>query len=290
MATFNYSIIIPHYNIPDRLIKLLESIPQRDDLEVIVVDDKSDSRLEEFDSCKKEFETERCIFVANTSKFKGAGMCRNIGIELARGKWLLFADSDDMFTDNFYEVINENRDSQDDIIFFMPTSVNSDTGRLSNRHEEFCVLLNKYLVDASFDNELLLRYHIVSPWSKMIRRTMVMENNIRFNNSRVANDMMFCRKIGLFAGKISVKNDVIYVVTEREGSLTKLISKDNYEIRLNEFILCANYVRNHVDADTWKRIDMNGGIFIHMCLNNKLGIMELIKTLICLTKNKISIR
>lgn len=43
-----YSIIIPHYNIPDLLQRLLDSIPQREDIEIIVVDDNSSSDVVDF--------------------------------------------------------------------------------------------------------------------------------------------------------------------------------------------------------------------------------------------------
>ena len=39
----NYSIIIPHKNSPELLNRCLASIPQRNDIEIIVVDDNSDS-------------------------------------------------------------------------------------------------------------------------------------------------------------------------------------------------------------------------------------------------------
>lgn len=42
------------------------------------------------------------VEIYHNSKKKGAGTCRNIGLERARGKWLLFADSDDLFLDNFF--------------------------------------------------------------------------------------------------------------------------------------------------------------------------------------------
>jgi len=38
-----YSIIIPHKNIPELLIRCIESIPSKNDIEIIVVDDNSDS-------------------------------------------------------------------------------------------------------------------------------------------------------------------------------------------------------------------------------------------------------
>jgi len=37
----NYTVIIPHYNIPELLRRCLKSIPCRDDVQVIVVDDCS---------------------------------------------------------------------------------------------------------------------------------------------------------------------------------------------------------------------------------------------------------
>ena len=43
--TINFSIIIPTKNIPDLLLRCLESIPQRSDIEIIVVDDNSDREI-----------------------------------------------------------------------------------------------------------------------------------------------------------------------------------------------------------------------------------------------------
>ena len=40
---FNYSFIIPHKNCPDLLQRCVDSIPERDDVQVIVVDDNSDN-------------------------------------------------------------------------------------------------------------------------------------------------------------------------------------------------------------------------------------------------------
>ena len=45
----NYSIIIPHKNTPDLLRKCLDSIPHRDDVQIIVVDDNSDEDKVDFE-------------------------------------------------------------------------------------------------------------------------------------------------------------------------------------------------------------------------------------------------
>ena len=46
---YAFTIIIPHKNVPDLLQRCLDSIPKRDDLHIIVVDDNSDSKIVDFD-------------------------------------------------------------------------------------------------------------------------------------------------------------------------------------------------------------------------------------------------
>ena len=96
----NFSFIIPHKNVPELLKKLLDSIPVRDDTEVIVVDDHSDPSIVDFVNFPglKRRNT-KCIFLDES---RGAGYARNVGIDNASGKWLLFADSDDSYTEEHH--------------------------------------------------------------------------------------------------------------------------------------------------------------------------------------------
>ena len=90
------SIIIPHYNRPHYLRTLLLSIPHLEEIQVIVVDDKSTEYQQEYECLKKEF-SDRNIEFYDNDEVKSAGTCRNIGLRHAAGDWLLFADSDDYF-------------------------------------------------------------------------------------------------------------------------------------------------------------------------------------------------
>ena len=76
----NYSIIIPHRNSPLLLERCLKSIPQRPDLEVIVVDDNSD--IAEKPSTDRN--DVRFIFL-DAVQSKGAGKARNAGIKESQG-------------------------------------------------------------------------------------------------------------------------------------------------------------------------------------------------------------
>ena len=92
----NYSIIIPHKNIPDLLKRCLDSIPRRNDVQIIVVDDNSDPEKVDFSNFPGV--GEKCVEVYFTKEGKGAGFARNVGLKYAIGKWVLFADADDPVT------------------------------------------------------------------------------------------------------------------------------------------------------------------------------------------------
>lgn len=80
----HYSIIIPHKDIPKLLQRCLDSIPQRDDLEIIIVDDNSDPDIVDFDKFPGKDRLNTIIVFDKTGK--GAGRARNVGIKNAKGK------------------------------------------------------------------------------------------------------------------------------------------------------------------------------------------------------------
>ena len=111
----NYSIIIPHRNIPNLLQRLLCTIPQRNDMEVIIVDDNSDAEHVDFEHFPGiERADTKVIF---DKKGGGGGYARNVGLTQATGKWVIFADSDDYFNYCLNDVLNDSLDSDSDIIY-----------------------------------------------------------------------------------------------------------------------------------------------------------------------------
>ena len=75
----SFSIIIPHRNCPSLLQRCLDSIPVREDVQVIVVDDNSDLTIVDFNRFPG-FDRED-VTIVYTKEGKGAGHARNIGLE-----------------------------------------------------------------------------------------------------------------------------------------------------------------------------------------------------------------
>jgi glycosyltransferase involved in cell wall biosynthesis len=229
MEDINYSIIIPHKNTPDLLWRCLSSIPKRKDIEIIIVDDSSDPKIVNFDNFPGSNRDDAHIYF--TKENKGAGFARNVGIKNANGQWLLFADADDFFLEGFLSVLDNYKESDADIVFFKSLSVYSDNLKPADRHFEIDSLIENYLSNKK-NSENKLRYMFYYPYSKMIRRELILRYNILFDEIKVSNDVWFAVQIGYYAKKILAERRPIYCITVRNHSLSKTTGEDIFDIRV----------------------------------------------------------
>ena len=231
------SIIIPYYNAMLYLPKLLNSIPAIPEIEVIVVDDHSTEDGEAFISFQANCINRNIRFLENPIGKKGAGAARNRALEVARGKYLLFADADDWFMPNMWETVRKYIEKDVDGIYFPPISNNSN-GEQDDRHVHYAELVKNYIQDPSYKNELRLRYLYWAPWSKLIKRDIVVENDIKFDEVRHANDIMFSTKVGYLMKNIAVSDKTIYCILNHEGSLT---TNKNKRVKMLRQKVYVNY-------------------------------------------------
>lgn len=254
-----FSVIIPHYNSVAQLNRLIESIPIDDTVQLIVVDDKSTETTTE---TEQTVISRGGLFLHNTTPVKSAGTCRNLGLEQAVGKWLVFADADDYFVNGAFDILKKYSDAKEDIIYFSPTSRYSDSGETAQRHIPFAKLVQNYTMAPSGDNEMLLRYKFMVPWSKMIRNQPVKENHITFDEVPASNDVMFSMKTAYHAKTIAASSEEIYCVTCASGTLTTKRSEANYRARLAVFIDRYHYLKTHLDMKKYGFVLPSGILFI----------------------------
>lgn len=112
------SVIIPVFNQQKLVIKCLESIPKRDDIEIIVVNDGSTDKTIGYLKNYKRFGYKDLIIV-DYDENKGVSYARNQGIEQAKGQYLVFIDSDDyVYTKVFENIVDNYLDGENELVFY----------------------------------------------------------------------------------------------------------------------------------------------------------------------------
>ena len=237
-----FSFIIPHKNTPELLIRCVNSILQRDDIEIIIVDDNSSPDIVDFN--KFPCVTNPKVKVIFNKEAKGAGHARNIALPLAIGKWIIFADSDDFFNPCFEDLLNDYINSTDDIIYFNANSVDSNTLKPSNRVDHLHQFFEIYRKD-NREGEQYFKYMFTEPWCKIIKNSLIAHNNISFEETLVCNDVRFSYSIGHRSNKIIVDYREGYCVTASTSSLSQKSSKEAMLIRFTVVAEWANFLREN---------------------------------------------
>lgn len=238
-----YSIIIPHKNTPDLLQYCLDSIPTRDDVQVIVVDDDSDAEIVDFDHFPQwKGKNYECYF---TKKSGGTGFAENVGIGYAKGKWLLFVGSDDYLLLSANQIFDEEKDTEADMVFFRPKAVMlEDRASFSKRADQYNAIIDRYLVSG---DEMELRCRYFSICGRLISRELILDKNIRFDEIKYSNDNLFAVKIGVNAGIIDVRDKQLYCITESGNTLTSnfMNKPGELQIRSDAFFRAQIVLHDH---------------------------------------------
>lgn len=110
------SVIIPVYNQEELVIRAIKSVPCRNDVEIIVIDDYStDNTLLELRDFQKR--TDYNLVVLANDKNQGVGYTVNRGLDVATGEYVVFLGSDDYFV-NLDKCIDFIFDDKVDLIYF----------------------------------------------------------------------------------------------------------------------------------------------------------------------------
>jgi glycosyltransferase involved in cell wall biosynthesis len=216
-SLINYTFIIPHHNIPHLLQRCLSSIPKRNDVQIIVIDDNSNPLYVDF----KIFQDLRNggVEVYFVQENKGAGYARNIGIKHAKGKWLLFADADDFYNTNFIEILDNYVQMDFDILFFSVNSVDSNTLLPARRVPDIDKYYNIYRKE-DLKTADYVKYQIRAPWNKMFLNSFIKQYDIVFDEIIKGNDITFSFCACYLCRSFMVDISKLYCVTYRSDSMT----------------------------------------------------------------------
>lgn len=204
----SFSIIIPHRDCPDLLQRCLDSIPVRDNIQVIVVDDNSNSSIVDFDHFPGNDRED--VMTVYTKEGKGAGYARNIGLEYATGEWIIFADADDFFfSQELIKLFDMDLPEDGDVVLYQFKFHRGDGSffiypEIEAREDSEAIRLI-----VSHNTNDLCRMAVM-PWAKMVRKGHLDKYHIRFDEIKWGNDMIYSTKLSLSVDSFLVAPLLVY--------------------------------------------------------------------------------
>lgn len=237
--SFKYSVIVPYRDRYELLCAALESVPDREDIQILVVDNGQEPLSSTEVPSRSYARVEHIL----SDPSKGAGCARNVGLDRAQGRFLLFLDADDRFDADAFSVFDGWADKGFDIVYFDVRSIRLEDGTPGDRTGRQSALVEEYFRTGCEDG---LRFWYVTPWGKLFDSAFVRECGARFDEVRVSNDLMFSVRTGSMARRISACRNVVYLVTEtpRNTSLTSTRSRENQFVRFQVAVSQYEYVES----------------------------------------------
>lgn len=217
------SIIIPVYNVEKYIERMLATIVKQTykSLEIILVDDGST------DSCGKicdEWAKKDNRIVVIHKKNGGLSSARNVGINIARGEYLFFCDSDDYISKNCVEYLyNTICNNQADIVVgnYIETSLDNQGFNIYKVDEH--VLSGKQAIKEIYGKN---NVQMVTAWGKIYKASLF--DNIRYPVGLLHEDEGTTYKLYYKCKKVIVSNKPIYAYFINNNSITKKTNKQNY--------------------------------------------------------------
>ena len=215
------SVVIPMYNSKEYIVPCLESLKNQEvkDFEVIIVDDESKDNS--YEVSKEYVEKEGLKANIIKSSHKGQSFCRNLGIKEAKGKYILFLDSDDYIEKNLVKEIREiNKEDNYDMIIFDHKRIRQDGTPIVMRKQEFDF---KKDVRDGIDVFHCYRNNNLRLWtgSVVYNREFLIKNNLTYLvNCYGAEDLNFIFKALYKAQKVKCIEKQLSVYYQRKDSLT----------------------------------------------------------------------
>ena len=232
------SIITPVYNTEKLLEKCIKSIIKQTffNYELILVNDGSTDKSGEI--CNMYEKQDSRIIVIHQHN-QGSSAARNKGLSLARGKYIVFVDSDDWLEPYYLQnmldcALNNNADIV--ISAFYINDDSHDSQFFKNKPE---TIDRTTILNGFFTNKL----H-AGLWNKMIKRDIFTNNNISFPKYNYYEDMVVSTLLIIASPSITYCERASYHYVINNSSLTN--DKNDFKRfkMFQDFIYNINFIRN----------------------------------------------
>jgi len=231
MSNFILSVIVPVYNVENYIEECLESVLSQvnDSCEVILVDDGSTDLSGKI--CDKYAEKYRNVLVKHKSN-GGLASARNEGLEIARGEYVAFVDSDDRVSKNGIKTLLTKLESISFDVCFMQCVKFYEDGSKVDLGDQ---IYEKDIINKS--KEDILAFLSTRPkypgsaCTKVYRKAFLLDNGISFpKERRFSEDLGFVLDCIIKAESFNAIDAPYYEYRQnRKGSITSSFDKKKFD-------------------------------------------------------------
>ena len=257
MRTIEFSIIIPVYNAENSLDRCLRSILNQSfpNFEVILVDDGSTDNSNGLCRSYVDSDTRFKLF---SQQNQGPSAARNQGLDVAKGNYIVFVDSDDYIEVNFLEILKTAFGKRDADVVFIGYSEYSIKGELLRE----CIPSQNILEYGYFETLIKLAEENMFgyTWIKSFNRKVI--GNIRFStNIMLFEDEIFTCQVLQKCNKVETANKPIYnYITGNPQALTKRTYQNYCTLQDKVFLEWQKLLCNYDNKETV--LNMIAGSFV----------------------------
>ena len=251
-----YTVVIPMYNSQETIVKCLDSLIQQTDVpyEIVIINDGSTDNSKNI--CNNYAKKDCRIKIIN-QKNLGPSAARNIGINIAKGEYIIFVDADDYVSNNFFETIDKNIEDDVEILKYnIKYHGDRIDGNIFNT-TSFPKTDGEKVLKSFINNETLF----AAPWMYVFKKSLFIDNNLSFSENHIHEDYGLIPCLIIKAKNVKGIDYVGYNYIYSFGSLStnqsyEAIVKRSFDM-LFQYDFLSNFATHNIESDEIKFIFQN---------------------------------
>ena len=250
------SIIIPLYNVAPYIRRCLESVMSQDtdeaDVECILVDDcGQDNSMEIAREMMAEYQGAIRFQVVTHDKNMGLSVARNTGLEHATGDYVLFVDSDDYLLPDSLCYLLEGQRLHPDVDMIVGNAKDWNGNLMLHLQEDSCLLTDP----DEFFGKMLHHQIYLHAWNKLIRRSVLMEHDIRFIKGILFEDQSWGYMLFSHLSSVLLMSRETYFYTCNPASIiNSSYTQKKVDAVIYSYTVSSNFLLDHCpDSGRYRR-------------------------------------
>lgn len=279
------SIIVPVYNVEPYVEDSIRSVMRQTyegPMECIIVDDcGTDNSMDIVEKLVADYNGPISFNILHHEHNRGLSAARNTGMDVAKGGYLFFLDSDDELSDDCIEILTEPLKTEcfDVVMGNVRCFKTLSSGEKESIKNHLELSISKDMpLDSSMMMRTIYQWKNMTAWNRLFRTYFIRQNHLHFKEGLLYEDQLWSFQIACLASSFYVSSNITYHYRWREGSIAHPYDNQKYiknlQIAIKEM---SHFVYNfHIKKEgVWEVLKM---FFTAILKNHSTSISEYVST------------